>query len=39
MESNSSLEWALNPKPEVVPIPLLDILLMAVASLSFFLTS
>jgi hypothetical protein len=35
MESSSSLENALNPKPAVVPIPLLDILLMAI---SFFET-
>ena len=33
MESSSSLENALSPKPAVVPIPLLDILLMAI---SFF---
>jgi hypothetical protein len=33
MESISSREWAPNPKPDVVPIPLLDILLMAMTSL------
>jgi hypothetical protein len=36
MESISSLEWALNPKPEVVPMPLLVILLMAKTSLYAF---